>query len=309
MINFLTLKAETRWLLGEPNSSNTRFTSTDNGDKFLARAINEAYLQTMLAHPWDFRVSVSETITTVLGQRNYCLPFYTGPVIMLRDTSNDRQLRIREERSYYQSYPDSTKQGKATDYFFLGISQAAEPAVTASAYTMDATTSTGSVVDSQPTGATANYYKDWMLYNITRDTFTRITASSVALGVTTLTLEDAITSQVAGDTYVLRKRLLVVALDPIPDANGETIVVHNLILPKPMVNDYDVPMLPHGYELLPAYGAASKMMEPDNPDQAKRYLDRYNGLYNSMYYAFYRSEIDSLPEIPVTNEQAFAGYS
>jgi len=31
-------------------------------------------------------------------------------------------------------------------------------------------------------------------------------------------------------------------------------------------------------------------------------------MMSAMYYAHFREEYDSLPEIPVTNEQAFAGY-
>ena len=301
------MQEELRWLIGEPNSSNTRYTTTDDGDKYLKRAINEAYTQTVLAHLWPFRISVDETITTVDGQRNYTLPMWTGPVIMLRDTSNDRKLRIREERSYYSIHPDSSTEGKPTDYFFLGISTGAEPAATASAYTMDASTTTATVLDTELTATVANYYRDWQLYNIARKVYTRVTASAITPSES-LTLEDLVASQASGDTYVLRRRLLQVALDPIPDASAETIVVHNFKIPKPMVSDYDVPVLPMGYELLPCYAAAGKILADDNPDRAQRRLDTANSMMSAMYYAHFREEYDSLPEIPVTNEQAFAGY-
>lgn len=125
-----------------------------------------------------------------------------------------------------------------------------------------------------------NYFDNWLLIDQTQNKAARV--SSYASNV--FSLEEDI-SAADSDVFTLRRQLIDVSLYPAPKF-GVDIILKVIRGYPPLINDYDVPVIPDEYHHLPALAAAVEELAKDESrlmlyqihkaelDQAKREMRR-----------------------------------
>ena len=123
-----------------------------------------------------------------------------------------------------------------------------------------------------------NYYVDWYLYNETRGMGSRITAYTASS--TTLTLERAITGQVATDVVSLYKRSMLIKLRPTPLSDYQLIAVGTRDATL-FVNDYDYEYeIDGGVEDILIYQAIADYYKPRDEKRAGIFQAQADALYD-----------------------------
>jgi len=136
--------------------------------------------------------------------------------------------QIMKEGTTLQAY------GQPTHYWIGELSQTSETSLTTSGGT-----NTTTVVCPTLAGTVDDYYNDWMLVNQTRTGYSRI--SAYVASTTTITISDAITSQVATDTFDVIRQLRPLNLDVVPDAQYNYWIKYNA-MNSDLSNNWDMPI-------------------------------------------------------------------
>lgn len=227
---------------------------------------------------------------------NHFLPYYCSRVLDCREWTTPAMLEVERVAPFHRSYPKPNSTGAPTTLVEFGMCLDREPAV-GSVYTMDATTSTTSVVDTELTAGSDDYYNGWQLVNITRETSARI--RDYVASTKTLTLESAITGQIATDTYFLIPRVRQFFLNPIPIADI-TLRVTVFDEGGNMINDYDEPIVAPAYHMILVYAALLDQAAGDSGSPLVRvHLGDWAFHYNKLLKAMKDDlpDADDMPEM------------
>jgi len=161
----------------------------------------------------------------------YDVPPEIWKFIFLHDDIDDYRVWERPAKWVLRMLPDPFDHtGDVVIYGRLGV-QATDESITVAAATTTTVTAT------TPAGNYDDYYKGWYLYNATRGKTVRVKSFAVATGV--LTLEEAITGQVAGDTITVKNRTEQLIVRDTPDTSLYLRGV-GLLPPTKLVNDQDI---------------------------------------------------------------------
>lgn len=234
---------------------------------------------------------------------NYFLPYDCQKVMDIRQWgSTPSRIQIVDTHAVDREIPKIKTTGAVTAVYIGGKNIEKEPATGSN--TADATTSTTAIVDSSLTGISNDYYNGWLAYNITRKTAERVT--DYVVSTKTLTLKNAITGQVATDTYYLMPYLNEFRTTTIP-IEASTLHVRYRRMPDKLVNDYDIPEIPEQYHDLIFYKAMIDILAIDIHNPRTR---SDTALFMALYKELYDKMVDDNMILAETHFESVAtGYS
>lgn len=218
-------------------------------------------------------------VAYVIYQDIYAIPPTIGEIVDVRRPGAGRFLERKSLAFLHSRYPDPrASSGEPTIWGLYDELLTRDPATT---YTAGATTSTTTVVCATLAGKDIqNYYKDWTLWNVTQNTYAKVTNYDAP--TTTLTLEKAITSQASGDTFYLLKRELRISFGPAPLANYNFMVT-GLRDASLFVNDSDFEQeIEADYEDCLVYQAVAEYYLPRDEKRAAIYEAKANVLWGEL---------------------------
>jgi hypothetical protein len=149
---------------------------------------------------------------------------------------------ITEEKSWdyiNEIDPGLVHTGVPYIYARVGVEQLREPIT--SIYTAGAGTSTTSMICSSLTATQDDYYKGWVLVNVTLGKSANVTGYTAS--TTTLTIDEAITSQAVNNTFYLVRSVELLAVYRRFTAKYRVKLLYYKNHPT-LYNDYDMPVLP-----------------------------------------------------------------
>jgi len=237
--------------------------------------------------------SISGTIITLTGTGlsesyaadsyifvdNYFLPSDCWKVLSVKDFSVPRNLDIRRTATVDRELTQRKSYGDPRVIYIAGTNLMREPA--SGTYAMDTSSSTTSVIETQLTGTTTDYYKGWTCFNVTRDLSATVSAYNAS--TKTLTLESAITAQVATDTFYLIPRLTEFFLYPLANTSRALNFRYKL-LPEKLLNNRDVPIMPDAYHMLLVYEVMVALATADRYNKrAGTNIGTYAALSSDLY--------------------------
>ncbi|MCD6310442.1 MAG: hypothetical protein J7M18_06980 [Candidatus Eremiobacteraeota bacterium] len=190
---------------------------------------------------------------------NYFLPVDCWKLLFARVQEEQPKLRITKIDESGKIQLHRSNYGKPGSLLIGGICIDREPFSTDS-YSAGSGSDSVSIVCSDLSAITDDYYKGWMMMNITRGQSTRV--RSYISDSKTLILENAIPDQAEDDSFYLAPYLTEFFLYPLPD-NNITLQLHYRMIPPKLVNDEDVPVIPGAYHILLAYGVMVDLCAAD----------------------------------------------
>jgi len=200
--------------------------------------LNEAKKTIEAGEPWPFK-ELTWTFNTVASQDAYYFPSYMRSIDSMTQHTSPAPIEIMTKRDFDLAFPDPSLVGTGKPFRCIVFETDNTRIPTTGTDAAQAGTTTTSVVGSSSSfSATDDTYNDWLLINATRAAQSRI--SDYAGATKAFTLSDAITSQVATDTFFIVRKLNKFVLYPTPDG-VYTIYCAGKKWFNPLVNDYDVP--------------------------------------------------------------------
>lgn len=209
--------------------------------------------------------------TFTIFQDKYALPDNCGRILTVKRLPNARELTKILTEEFVRRWPDilTSAAGDPNWYRLYGNDVIKEPITGAN--TADTSTSTTQIIDSALSGTYAEYYDGYYVYNSTRGETRKVIAFDVS--TTTLTLESAITGQVAGDSYTLSRPVKNIGIYPVP-SSAIAIYVQYIEPIAKLVNDNEFSVeLPEEYDQIDVLGAIAEASKFDEEVQ-KRGLDK-----------------------------------
>lgn len=183
------------------------------------------------------------------------------------------------------SYPKRTSRGTPTGIFRMGLENYRESETD---YTMDASSSPTTVIDSAaPSYAANDYFNGWLLVNVTRGLHSRV--KDYVASTTTWTLKSKIPGQVSGDTFYLTPHLHSFVFDKI-HTEALTIQLRYRSLPDMLDDDEDIPLIPRQYHYLLVWKPLVYLASADrNNPMAKVNI----GVFENNYMDIYTNMMDN----------------
>ncbi len=182
------------------------------------------------------------------------LPYDCYDKISIVRNGSTGEILIREyQKKIDQLNPFNNSTSKPEYYYHIGTNFNTV-SLGACAY---ATTSTVGYASGSMPSTETNYYRDYKLTNNTRYKTAFITNMSTGGGITTLTLDRVLSTQVATDVIVLTDTRRMINLLPVPDASYEFSIKYLSNSPTVLVNLYDEPKLPENWKSMLVNGAVS----------------------------------------------------
>lgn len=222
-------------------------------------------------------------------------------IFKIRDPKNENILRGLAKDKFDSFFPNPFTTGDPVVFSITGYKTDRYPATGTVA--LAATSSATSAVLPVGPATVDDYYNDWTFINATREGVSRVMDYN---GTTrTVTIDPAITGQVATDTVYIEKRLPYINLYPLPDTAHTLVLTYYKISDK-LVNDYDVPFdVPDRYHRAIYLRAAihSNLIRDDARlsecrRQYEEYLTKMNEEFNCISAEEYSHDsIDGQPNI------------
>lgn len=208
----------------------------------------------------------------------YAVPPTIGEIVDIRRPGG-RFLDRKSLAFLHSRYPDPrASSGEPVLWGLYDELLTRDPVTTYTAAT--STTTTSVICATLASAAIQDYYKDWTLWNVTRNSYAKVTAYDAP--TTTLTLEKAITGQVATDTFYLLKRELRVTFGPAPWVNYNFMVT-GLRDASLFVNDADFEQeIEADYEDGLVYQAVAEYYLPRDEKRAAIYEVKANALWEEL---------------------------
>jgi len=147
--------------------------------------------------------------------------------------------------------------------------------------TLDAGSNTLTAISSSLLSTVDDYYKDWLLVNVTREATARVTAYTAS--TQTLTLDKAITSQTTSDSVYLMSTFNHISIYRRPTTAIGLNVKYYRTQPD-LINNYDVPLLPELFLDAITFDVLTTWYLKD--ENARVYEAMYNTEYDKLVKKF-----------------------
>lgn len=182
------------------------------------------------------------------------LPYDCSNKISITRMGSSGSIMLKEhQRKVDQLTPFNNTSGYPEWYYHIGKNFNTVPL---SVCTYATTSTVGYIASTMPNTET-NYYRDYKLTNLTRYKTAFVTAMSTGGGVSTLTMDRTISTQVATDVIRLTDNRDMINITPLPDASYSYSIKYYSNSPTVLVNLYDEPKLPEHWKNMLVNGAVA----------------------------------------------------